>query len=363
MKNKMKIKVDTNLYSKVRESVKSDNDLKKKIKKLTRNKKLIIMYEFILISLTVFWTWAFITMLIKKSIFGGIIDYIILSLVIINIPLIFLIKLTSRSSYKECSSINKVIYNANILKDIYNYYYSTNDKFKELKNVSLVYLNSNLTLVEKNGNIMEYLQTKNDNEIYYKDINFLKFEYKNKESFFYIDNPLTFNFTDNEELFFIDFYEIFFIIVIIWALKPILKRTLFKLSLDRLVIKDEEFSEKYRGVKVSKKGNLKGKYKNESIEFNEKYTTNANTLDLKMAKFLDVKRVDALSKLNNKNFYKMWVQNDLSVEKIFQRQEIHPIGLFNFSNITSKKKFAKLICLKIQLESELLLNSLEYTAL
>ncbi|WP_339020481.1 hypothetical protein [Spiroplasma endosymbiont of Atherix ibis] len=174
---------------------------------------------------------------------------------------------------------------------------------------------------------------------------------------------MTFNYTDNAKFFLFDSSEFIFIIVILWALKPFLKITLFKLSLDRLVIKDKQFSEKYKGVIVSKKGNLNGKYKNESIEFSEKYTTNADTMDLKMAKFLDVKRVDALNNLNNKNFYKLWVENDLSVEKIFQRQEIHPIGLFNFSNITSKNKFAKLICLKIQLESELLLNSLEYIAL
>ncbi|WP_339020483.1 hypothetical protein [Spiroplasma endosymbiont of Atherix ibis] len=101
MKNKMKIKVDTNLYSKVKESVKSDNDLKNIIKKITRNKKIIIMFEFILIALTAFWAWAFIKALIDKKVFGWWIYYVILCSVIINIPLIFLIKLISRSNYKN----------------------------------------------------------------------------------------------------------------------------------------------------------------------------------------------------------------------------------------------------------------------
>ncbi|AUB31888.1 hypothetical protein [Spiroplasma floricola] len=136
------------------------------------------------------------------------------------------------------------------------------------------------------------------------------------------------------------------------------------ISRDKLIIKDEYLKNNSNGIPIfnRKRTLLNGDYKSESIELNNKYKTNANSLDIRMNKFLTPNALDNLSKIENKNFYKMGVKDDLFVKKEMVLKAIYPIGVFNFFKLYSSKKIVEIIYKKIELEAELFLQSLEYVS-
>ncbi|WP_339020488.1 hypothetical protein [Spiroplasma endosymbiont of Atherix ibis] len=236
---------------------------------------------------------------------------------------------------------------------IYLNYYSENEKFKDVNNLKLHYENYKVIFLRKNNiNLFlkkRYKKLENKSQLDNEDINFLSFTFKGREVKYLIKNPIysSDNYYLNRQ-----------------AYNSIRNSSEFLVSRDKLIIKDQYLKDNCNGFVIfNKKRKFKsGDYKSESIDFNSKYKTNADSLDIRANKFLTPNALDNLSKIENKNFYKIGIKDDLFLKKEIVSKLIYPIGLFKFTNLYSSKKLVKIIYKKIELEAELLLQSLEYVS-
>ncbi|WP_339020489.1 hypothetical protein [Spiroplasma endosymbiont of Atherix ibis] len=294
------------LFNNVKNIINDDKEIKKAVNKIVKFKILFVLFLVFLISFCIFFSASLITFVILF--FKEAWPIKILLNFLYAIILLFILSIIYWRIYKKIQKmsnyVNKKIAQKNVLNDVYINYYSLNKEFQDITDLKLVYENYDIKILEKNGVIYDFLKKRFENSYFQNNslkeeklkLNYLSFNYKGRKAKFLIKMPMEFSLTEE--------YNTMGIIKQLHALKK--DKLTSIISRDKLFIEDLNLKKNCSGFIIAeKRGFIKGDYKSESIAFNKKYDTNCNSTDIKANRFLTVQTLDILSKLEDKNLFKL----------------------------------------------------------
>ncbi|QHX36325.1 hypothetical protein [Spiroplasma sp. BIUS-1] len=340
-KNK-KINLDETLFLQLKNNLNEDNDLKSGISKFIWNRNLSIILPTILTLL--FLVGALLFMLLEGKVETNIRKMFLFIGLGAMVLLPFQMIISYLLNKKLQKKLNLIIHTKGNLKKIYETFFNQNNDLKNIEKVEYKSLNPDFSTNKFYGSHNEYLSQvgpakKRDN------LNLLSFKFNGKEGSFIIQEPVkcikrtrsrrsdgSFRWKTNTTL----------------------------VSMDSIFIVDDKIKNECNGLRIRSKGILKGDYQTESVAFNQKYSTNIAATNIAGAKFLNPIALDRLSNLNDDNFFALGVNEDVYIQKYFIKNPIYPIGIFDFTKLSSKNKLYEYMTRKIQFEKDLFKRSLEY---
>ncbi|AGR41780.1 hypothetical protein [Spiroplasma diminutum] len=339
------MKINQNLQNDVEKVFWENTELNIILKKILFNKVLLIFWNILLVVIFLGSLGVLIFNLISSNQNGQLNIIAISTLFFGTLLSLIIIVFTIRKSKKLSLLLNEKIFSGKKLDLVYKNYFEFNFKAHGLSEIELNLVNPEFKIEKIWNSYKTYLNTK-DAPFKTQSINSINFTFNNQRGSFVINNPIrfierkrTYNNSKNGSKY---------------------KTVTTKFSSSNLFLESNKYSENFRGIKVKKSGKLKGDYKSESVLFNDKYSTNFSSTDLKATQFLTPIALDKLSNLELNGFNALGINNEVYVEKYKVGKDIFPIGIFDFTKLFTKSNLIQLVSKKIILEFEMLLDSLEY---
>ncbi|AUM62326.1 hypothetical protein [Spiroplasma monobiae] len=265
---------------------------------------------------------------------------LILSIFLLPIFLILMLLGLERSSKK----LNEAINEKGKLPAIYKSFYSSKKELKDAFNFNLKLVNTNPSPKKIYSQFHQSYLSSLTPPIYNRSLNSLDFIFNDKIAKFQIQQPLIFSSRRRTMRNSTVSY----------------KRKEIKVSMDVLYMDHSEFQTIAKNLRIKKAKVLKGEYRSESVEFNNKYSTNIPANHIGGAKFLSPVALDTLANINDNNFFDLGIFENIYVEKVFMKKQIAPVGLFDFTKLKSKKSIFELMSAKMHQEYEMLKLSMAY---
>ncbi|AGR41785.1 hypothetical protein [Spiroplasma diminutum] len=303
----------------------------------SRNWARVIFIVFILIALL-----DLCAILILKN--NKIAFTIIIPISLFGILLVFLTRLLlPKIRIRLSKNLNRYFGSDDRLKKIYEKYLTKQLEIYGIRDVKFYQLNFDSSCVRTSKSRNSYLSSLPAPSVK-TDLNYISFIFNNKETIFRIDKPVLHSQAEYGESF----------------SEKRNRRTSLISSIDNIFIKNEKLQQECYDLKIRIAGRFAGEYKTESIEFNNRYSTNLTSNDAAGPKFLTPIVLDTLSGLADIDFFSMGVNDRVYMQKVIISQEIYPIGIFDFTKLRNKKDVFELITKKMTLELDLIRRSLSY---